>query len=252
MGLYATAMETMEAYTGLSPAAFFTIAAVMVVVYKIVCSMFVDPEEFDKKPINTSGSIATNQPPPPQPQPQPQTIQEPVQLGDVTEEELRAYDGSDPNKPLLMAIKGKIYDVSRSRMFYGPGGPYALFAGREASRALALMSFDPRDLNGNLEGLSEPELEVLQDWEYKFMEKYVKVGQLVGTDQAVNGGEVQEKVYLIHYCSRGMHYIDGELLAEHRWEVSAQTYDILIGSGTDKTGSIQFVRIASSINLVHR
>lgn len=113
-------------------------------------------------------------------------------MGDVTEEELRAYDGSDPNKPLLMAIKGKIYDVSRSRMFYGPGGPYALFAGREASRALALMSFDPRDLNGNLEGLSEPELEVLQDWEYKFMEKYVKVGQLVGTDQAVNGGEVQE------------------------------------------------------------
>jgi len=78
------------------------------------------------------------------------------------------------------------------RMFYGPGGPYAFFAGREASRALALMSFDPRDLNGNLEGLSEPELEVLQDWEYKFMEKYVKVGQLVGTDQAVNGGEVQE------------------------------------------------------------
>lgn len=192
MGLYATAMETMEAYTGLSPAAFFTIAAVMVVVYKIVCSMFVDPEEFDKKPINASGSIATNQPPPPQPQPQPPTIQEPVQLGDVTEEELRAYDGSDPNKPLLMAIKGKIYDVSSSRMFYGPGGPYAFFAGREASRALALMSFDPRDLNGNLEGLSEPELEVLQDWEYKFMEKYVKVGQLVGTDQAVNGGDVQE------------------------------------------------------------
>jgi membrane-associated progesterone receptor component len=111
MGLYATAMETMEAYTGLSPAAFFTIAAVMVVVYKIVCSMFVDPEEFDKKPINASGSVATNQPPPPQPP----TIQEPVQLGDVTEEELRAYDGSDPNKPLLMAIKGKIYDVSRSR-----------------------------------------------------------------------------------------------------------------------------------------
>ncbi|KAF9668215.1 hypothetical protein SADUNF_Sadunf15G0106000 [Salix dunnii] len=189
MGLYATAMDTIEAYTGLSPAAFFTISAAMVVVYKIVCSMFVDPEELDKKPIDARSSIATNQP---APQPQPPTIQDPVQLGDVTEEELRAYNGSDPNKPLLMAIKGKIYDVSRSRMFYGPGGPYALFAGREASRALALMSFDPRDLNGNLEGLSEHELEVLQDWEYKFVEKYVKVGQLVGTDHAVNGGKVQE------------------------------------------------------------
>ncbi|KAL2232912.1 UNVERIFIED_CONTAM: Membrane steroid-binding protein 2 [Sesamum indicum] len=64
-------------------------------------------------------------------------------------------------------------------MFYGPGGPYALFAGRDASRALALMSFDPKDLTGNIEGLSASELEVLQDWEYKFMEKYVKVGQLV-------------------------------------------------------------------------
>lgn len=105
-------------------------------------------------------------------------VREPVQLGDVTEEELRAYDGSDPNKPLLMAIKGQIYDVSHSRMFYGPGGPYALFTGRDASRALALMSFDPKDLTGNIEGLSASELEVLQDWEYKFMEKYVKVGQI--------------------------------------------------------------------------
>ncbi|GAA0172764.1 transmembrane signal receptor [Lithospermum erythrorhizon] len=72
------------------------------------------------------------------------------------------------------------------RMFYGPGGPYALFAGREASRALALMSFDPKDLNGNLEGLEPSELEVLQDWEYKFMEKYVKVGQLVPEKSTTN------------------------------------------------------------------
>lgn len=39
----------------------------------------------------------------------------PVQLGDVTEEQLWAYDGSDPKKPLLTAIKGQIYDVSRGR-----------------------------------------------------------------------------------------------------------------------------------------
>ncbi|KAI3421620.1 Cytochrome b5 heme-binding domain-containing protein [Psidium guajava] len=164
MGLHAAAMEAITAYTGLSQAAFFTILALMVVVYKAVCGMYVDPDDLDKKAtVNATPLVPA----------------EPVQLGDVTEEQLRAYDGSDPSKPLLMAIKGQIYDVSLSRMFYGPGGPYALFAGRDASRALALMSFDPRDLTGNIEGLSESELEVLQDWEYKFMEKYVKVGQIV-------------------------------------------------------------------------
>lgn len=41
----------------------------------------------------------------------------PVQLGEISEEELKQYDGSDPKKPLLMAIKGQIYDVSQSRYF---------------------------------------------------------------------------------------------------------------------------------------
>uniref|UniRef100_A0A7N0T9E2 Cytochrome b5 heme-binding domain-containing protein n=1 Tax=Kalanchoe fedtschenkoi TaxID=63787 RepID=A0A7N0T9E2_KALFE len=165
MGLYATAMDSITAYTGLSPAAFFTILAVMVVAYKVVSGMFVAGDDHQALQRRMQ---AEYRPPPP-----------PVQLGDVTEEELRAYDGSDPEKPLLMAIKGQIYDVSRSRMFYGPGGPYALFAGRDASRALALMSFEPKDLTGDTSGLSPSELEALQDWEYKFMEKYVKVGQIV-------------------------------------------------------------------------
>lgn len=61
-------------------------------------------------------------------------------------------------------------------MFYGPGGPYALFAGKDASRALAKMSFEPQDLTGDISGLGPFELDALQDWEYKFMSKYVKVG----------------------------------------------------------------------------
>lgn len=65
-----------------------------------------------------------------------------------------------------------------SRMFYGPGGPYALFAGKDASRALAKMSFEDKDLTGDISGLGPFELDALQDWEYKFMEKYVKVGTI--------------------------------------------------------------------------
>lgn len=67
------------------------------------------------------------------------------------------------------------------RIFYGPGGPYALFAGKDASRALAKMSFEPKDLTGDLSGLGPCELEALQDWEYKFMSKYAKVGSVKKT-----------------------------------------------------------------------
>lgn len=183
MALYTTLTNTITEYTGLSPAAFFTIAALMYVVYKVVSGMFVAADDY----------VAVKRD-------QEYVLREPVQIGDITEDELRPYDGSDNSKPLLMAIKGKIYDVSRSRMFYGPGGPYALFAGRDASRALALMSFEPSDLTGNIDGLSASELEVLEDWEAKFEEKYVKVGQLVSEkatapvveDEAVVNDKLQE------------------------------------------------------------
>ena len=67
------------------------------------------------------------------------------------------------------------------RKLYGPGGPYALFAGNDASRALAKMSFDDKDLTGNISGLGPSELEALQDWEHKFMTKYAKVGTVKKT-----------------------------------------------------------------------
>lgn len=73
------------------------------------------------------------------------------------------------------------------RMFYGPGGPYALFAGKDASRALAKMSFEPQDLTGDISGLGPFELDALQDWEYKFMSKYVKVGTVKKTVPVEDG-----------------------------------------------------------------
>ncbi|MBT8453439.1 MAG: cytochrome b5 domain-containing protein, partial [Deltaproteobacteria bacterium] len=60
---------------------------------------------------------------------------------DYGRSELAAYDGSDPGKPLLIGIRGQVYDVTRGRDFYGPGGPYAMFAGKDCTRALAKVSF---------------------------------------------------------------------------------------------------------------
>ena len=77
-------------------------------------------------------------------------------------------------------------------MFYGPGGPYALFAGKDASRALAKMSFEEKDLTGDISGLGPFELEALQDWEYKFMSKYVKVGTIKKTVPVTEGESTGE------------------------------------------------------------
>ncbi|KAI3762470.1 hypothetical protein L1987_52900 [Smallanthus sonchifolius] len=168
--LLETLQEAITAYTGLSPATFITLVALAFAGYYYAIS----GGSSDNHPQPRSRSYEEDmQPLPP-----------PVQLGEISEEELKAYDGNDSKKPLLMAIKGQIYDVSQSRMFYGPGGPYALFAGKDASRALAKMSFEEKDLNGDLTGLGVFELEALQDWEYKFMSKYVKVGSIKKPERA--------------------------------------------------------------------
>ncbi|KAL8199676.1 hypothetical protein R6Q57_013244 [Mikania cordata] len=166
MQLLETIEEAITTYTGLSPATFITLLALAFAGYYAVSGVF-GGSSGDHTQQRSRSYEEDMQPLPP-----------PVQLGEISEEELKAYDGNDSKKPLLMAIKGQIYDVSQSRMFYGPGGPYALFAGKDASRALAKMSFEEKDLNGDLTDLGVFELEALQDWEYKFMSKYVKVGSI--------------------------------------------------------------------------
>ncbi|KAK3403887.1 hypothetical protein EUGRSUZ_K00245 [Eucalyptus grandis] len=176
--LWETLKESIVAYTGLSPATFFTVLALGLAVYYVASSLFGSPADHHQRPRDYQEQM---QPLPP-----------PVQLGEISGEELKQYDGADPKKPLLMAIKGQIYDVSQSRMFYGPGGPYALFAGKDASRALAKMSFEDKDLTGDISGLGPFEIDALQDWEYKFMSKYVKVGTIKKTVPVTEGESTAE------------------------------------------------------------
>ncbi len=64
------------------------------------------------------------------------------------------------------------------------GAAYHVFAGKEAARALALMSLRPEDCTGDLSGLSEERLAVLADWERKYRDKgYPIVGRLQDSTQ---------------------------------------------------------------------
>ncbi|KRT81754.1 hypothetical protein AMK59_5176, partial [Oryctes borbonicus] len=59
---------------------------------------------------------------------------------DFTVQELKAYDGTQPDGRILVSVNGNVYDVTKAKRFYGPGGPYAAFGGRDASRGLATFS----------------------------------------------------------------------------------------------------------------
>jgi len=44
-----------------------------------------------------------------------------IQLGEVIPTELSKYDGQDPFRPILLSLRGIIYDVSSAKEMYGPG-----------------------------------------------------------------------------------------------------------------------------------
>lgn len=92
---------------------------------------------------------------------------------------LARYDGKDPRHCLLIAVKGRVLDVHEAGYeFYGPEGPYKHLAGKDGSRALALMSLKAEDATNDLSELSEDQLGVLDDWATKLYDKYPMVGML--------------------------------------------------------------------------
>lgn len=97
---------------------------------------------------------------------------------------LRPYNGTeDPH--VFLAVQGRVFDVTAGKSFYGPGGPYSNFAGRDASRGLAKNSFEEDMLTDldkpidTLEDLNEEEKGSLDGWASHFEGKYLLVGKLV-------------------------------------------------------------------------
>lgn len=79
-----------------------------------------------------------------------------------TNQELAKYDGSDPNLPIYLAIKGVVFDVSEGKDFYGKGAGYNALAGRDCTRAVALWSLDEDDMISDVTGLTNEQLTGLE------------------------------------------------------------------------------------------
>ena len=104
---------------------------------------------------------------------------------------------------IYIVASGKVFDVTSAKEFYGPGGGYHFFAGRDASRGLAKSSLNVATLSekpvGDLSGLTAEELDVLQQWVKKFKDKYPQVGVLQPARIGVgNHCKIQTIIYILN------------------------------------------------------
>lgn len=92
---------------------------------------------------------------------------------------------AEADNRILLAIDGRVFDVTKGANFYGPGGPYGNFAGRDASRGMAKQSFDLEMLTpldkplDTLSDLTPMEVNNMREWIGHFSGKYTIVGELV-------------------------------------------------------------------------
>ncbi|KAJ3208958.1 hypothetical protein HK099_008609 [Clydaea vesicula] len=93
-----------------------------------------------------------------------------------TAAELAQYNGESEGKPIYLAVKGVVYDVTKSAQMYGPTGGYKNFAGKDASMALGKSSTKIEDCVGDYSTLSAEQLDVLNKWEAFFKKKYNILG----------------------------------------------------------------------------
>ena len=81
---------------------------------------------------------------------------------------------------LLLCILGSVFDVTKGRKYYGNGGGYSFFAGRDATRAYVTGDFTEKGLVDDVRDLSRAQWKELCKWRRFFNETYVLAGVLGG------------------------------------------------------------------------
>jgi hypothetical protein len=94
--------------------------------------------------------------------------------------ELKAHDGSDCSKPLLLCVLGEVYDVGTGRQHYQPSGGYSGAAGRDSSRSYSSGDYSDAAAASRIDDLSSDQVESVLQWRefYRTHETYRYVGVL--------------------------------------------------------------------------
>ncbi|XP_049826289.1 membrane-associated progesterone receptor component 2-like [Aethina tumida] len=104
-----------------------------------------------------------------------------IKKQDFTLQELRRYDGTQKDGRILVAVDGQVFDVTAATNLYGPTGPYASFAGRDATRGLATFnSLNIKDGEyDDLDDFDINQMDDVKDWGMQFKDTYYLVGRLL-------------------------------------------------------------------------
>lgn len=93
-------------------------------------------------------------------------------------EELANFKGDDDG-PIYLAVMGLVYDVTKGRDFYGPGGGYAFFTGIDGSRAFVTGDFTPEGLIDDVTDLKNEDYLGLLQWSEFYAKDYKIAGLLI-------------------------------------------------------------------------
>ncbi|CAI6350033.1 unnamed protein product [Macrosiphum euphorbiae] len=101
---------------------------------------------------------------------------------------LSRYKGVDGGK-IYLSILGNVFDVTEGRRFYGPGGSYSGFSGRDASRSFITGLFDEENLTDHVSDMDPNDLIGLDTWINTYKKKYKEIGKLIGRYYDSSGKE---------------------------------------------------------------
>jgi len=101
--------------------------------------------------------------------------------------EFGSNDNDNEDDNILISIYERVYDVSKGSKYYGPDGPYSLFAGHDITYALATgcRTDDCVDTKADFETLSNKEQDEGKRWLsfFHLHDKYPLVGKLEGSGE---------------------------------------------------------------------
>lgn len=76
-----------------------------------------------------------------------------VPMRDFTMDQLKQHDGSNPDLPMLISIRGVVFDVSTGKQFYGPNGGVDIKDGLRVLRVTFSMSANQAAHSGTAQHL---------------------------------------------------------------------------------------------------